>query len=75
MSERIEEIVSELLRRGYKILRSPERVEAKKGDVRVIFYPELGGFMVMRYEGPSVFGKAFASFDSLDKLMELLGEE
>ncbi len=74
MNSNIDQITTRLLKEGYIVRKSPERIEASKEEIKLVLYPKLGGFLIIRYKGNRVFGKAYGSFSSIEDVFRLLEE-
>ncbi|HIE23502.1 MAG TPA: hypothetical protein EYP68_04665 [Candidatus Korarchaeota archaeon] len=72
MNSDIDQITTRLLKKGYIVRKSPERIEASKNEMKLILYPKLGGFLIIKYRGNRVFGKAYGSFSSPDDVFKFL---
>jgi len=74
MSSDIDQIAARLLKEGFIVRKSPERIEASKDDVKLVLYPEIGGFLIIKYSGNKVYGKAYGSFSGPNDIFRFLGE-
>lgn len=74
MSSDIEQITSKLLKRGYIVRKSSERIEVGKSDIKLVLYPKIGGCLIIKYRGNRVLGKAYGSLSSINDIFKLLGE-
>ncbi len=74
MNSDIDLITTRLLREGFIVRKSPERVEANKKDMKLVLYLKLGGFLLIRYDGNRVSGKAYGSFSDPNDIFKFIEE-
>ncbi len=74
MSSDIDQITARLLKEGFIVRKSLERVEASKGDMKLVLYPKVGGFLIIKYRGNKVYGKAYGSFSDPNDIFRFLVE-
>ncbi|GEM_PF-6059528 len=72
MSSDIDQITTKLLKKGFVVRKSPERIEASKEDMKLVLYPGIGGFLIIKYSGNRVFGKAYGSFSDPNDIFKFL---
>ncbi len=74
MSSDLEKITKRLLNEGFIVRRSSKRIEASKGDLKLVFYPKLGGILIIKYLRRRVLGKAYGSFFKPDEIFRIPNE-